>query len=520
MQPQYRGYAQPVAPRAGAGGQHVPQRRGGIGPMMSAGPHHSVPMTQAQINQQHHQQQQANHLAKLRSRKPTDKNLPDGVEETLVGGGDVAIAYKNLRDFERRLDATMTRKRLDIVDSVSRNAKRYKTLRIWISNTVEDQFWQTNGINVDAFDFTSSLESSYRVKVEGRLLDDEDEMDKDDEEDQAGDNGAEGDKMETDSPNKPKPKPAPSKHGQRFRLSHFFKALTVDFDRPPSGRQGADTSVEWKKPDRTPAGAANLPAMADFDEITFKRNGDENTNITINLYRHEEPERFELSPELAEVIDMREATRQEAVMALWEYIKLMKLQEDEEKRNFRCDDLLKRVFQRETGYIPHLNDYITPHLRALPPLKLPYTIRVDEEFHKDPKPTIYDVRVAVDDPLRARLLLPFVQNPSYAALLKEVALLDEQLATLAQAVAHSKAKHAFFASLARDPVRFVRGWLSSQKRDLEVIMGEATRGGGGGGGEDATAGDEWRRGGKGSVWNTANARESVNVLLAKQPAYR
>jgi SWI/SNF-related matrix-associated actin-dependent regulator of chromatin subfamily D len=80
-------------------------------------------MTQAQINQQHHQQQQANHLAKLRSRKPTDKNLPDGVEEVLSAESEVGTAYKNLRDLERRLDATMTRKRLDIVDSLSRNVK-------------------------------------------------------------------------------------------------------------------------------------------------------------------------------------------------------------------------------------------------------------------------------------------------------------------------------------------------------------------------------------------------------------
>jgi SWI/SNF-related matrix-associated actin-dependent regulator of chromatin subfamily D len=83
--------------------------------------------------------------------------------------------------------------------------------------------------------------------------------------------------------------------------------------------------------------------MADFDEFTFKRNGDENMNITINLYRHEDPERYELSPDLAEIVDMHEATRQEAVMAVWEYIKLMNLQEDEEKRNFRCDDLLRKV---------------------------------------------------------------------------------------------------------------------------------------------------------------------------------
>jgi SWI/SNF-related matrix-associated actin-dependent regulator of chromatin subfamily D len=97
--------------------------------MMSAGPHHTVPLTQAQINQQHHQQQQANHLAKLRSRKPTDKNLPDGVEEALAADTDVGTAYKSLRDLERRLDATLTRKRLDIVDSLNRNAKvcRWKT---------------------------------------------------------------------------------------------------------------------------------------------------------------------------------------------------------------------------------------------------------------------------------------------------------------------------------------------------------------------------------------------------------
>ncbi|KAK3944486.1 SWI/SNF and RSC complexes subunit ssr3 [Diplogelasinospora grovesii] len=486
--------------------------------MMSAGPHHSVPMTPAQMQQQEQRQAAAMQLAKLRSRKPTDKSLPEGVEETLVGEADIATAYRDLRDFERRLDATMTRKRLDIVDSVSRNAKRYKTLRIWITNTVEDQFWQTNGINVDSFDFSTNLESSYRVKIEGRLLDNDDDIaEKDPEESKkAGDKeAADGDKMETDKANPAKQQTKSAKPGQRYRFSHFFKALTVDFDnRAKAGRNGIDTSsVEWKKPDRTPAGS-NLPAAADFDELTFKRNGDENINITINLYRHEDPEKFELSPQLADIIDMREATRQEAVMGLWEYIKLMKLQEDEEKRNFRCDDLLKRVIGRDAGHIPLLNEYITSHLKALPPVKLPYTIRVDEEFHKDPKPTIYDVRVAVDDPLRAKLL-SFIHNPQYASMLKDVANLDDQLSVMMAGVASSKAKHTFLTSMSQDPVNFVKNWLSSQKRDLEVIMGEAPRGGG----EDAT-GDEWRKGGRDSVWNTPNARESVNVLLAKQGPHR
>jgi len=90
---------------------------------MASGPHHPVvPMTQAQMIAQHNDARIASEKAKIRSRKPTDKTLPDGLEDILVDP-DVATAYKNLRDFERRLDATMTRKRLDIKESKDRHIK-------------------------------------------------------------------------------------------------------------------------------------------------------------------------------------------------------------------------------------------------------------------------------------------------------------------------------------------------------------------------------------------------------------
>lgn len=327
---------------------------------------------------------------------------------------------------------------------------------------------------------------------------------------------------EDDAPSSRRQSSAPAP--QKCRFSRFFKALNVEFDRSRS-RAASDQTVEWKR-----QSAQNATNVSDFDEFTFKRSGDENMNITVNLHRLEDPERYLLSPELAEVVDMTEASRQEAVLAVWEYIKMMGLQEDEEKRNFRCDDLLRKVTQlipllsslsadlfaqiingNDVGMIPNLNDYIQPHLRPLPPISLPYTVRVDETFHQDPQPTVYDVRVAIEEPLRSKLV-PFVANPAYASALKNVATLDEQLATLVSAIASSKAKHSFFTSMSQDPANFVRNWISSQKRDLEVIMGEATRGGG----EDAT-GDDWRRGGKESVWTSSNARESVSVMLAKQP---
>lgn len=348
---------------------------------------------------------------------------------------------------------------------------------------------------MDAFDLSPSMDASYRVKIEGRLLDDADE---------------DGDSVPDD---KHDTAAAPNTKQARYRFSHLFKQMNVEFETSQTKRS-ADQSVTWTKPDGGKAPQSAQATAADFDELTFKRNGDENMNIVINLVRHEDPERYQLSPALAEVIDAAHATRQEATLALWDYIRLMGLQDEEDKRNFRCDDALKRVTQVDVGSLPNLAAYIESHLGPLPPVSLAYTVRVDEEFHKNPQPTVYDIQVAVDDPLRAKLV-EMINNPTYGQSLREIRELDGDLATLVMAISSSKAKHSFFMSLGDDPVTYLRNWLSSQKRDLEVIMGEAPRGGG----EDAGS-SEWRKGGPDGVWGSSNAHESVQVMLSKGPLAR
>ena len=171
-----------------------------------------------------------------------------------------------------------------------------------------------------------------------------------------------------------------------------------------------------------------------------------------------------------------------------------------------------QVFGREQMYFPQIPDAIGPHTSPLEPIKLPYTIRVDEDFHKDASPTVYDIRVAVEDPLRAKMLA-LTQNPQYTAGLRQIALLDDQLALIIQTLTHSRARHAFFTALSKDPVTFLRRWVNSQRRDLETILGEAARGGG----EDGS-GPEFRRGGEDGAWSTPVAREAVRYMLAKPEA--
>ncbi|CZS97402.1 related to SWI/SNF complex 60 KDa subunit [Rhynchosporium agropyri] len=489
MQPTYRPFPQQAPQRSPA----PAVARRGIGPMVS-GAHPQQQLTAAQYQAQQKSQDAALERAKARSTKPVDKNIPEGVEDCIIGDG--VQRYRELRELERKLDSTMMRKRLDIQDSVNRNVKRYRTLRLFISNTAEDQPWQADTLDVDAFDFSTNMDSSYRVKIEGRLLEEEDDgLDNDDSDD-------EDDAMVEDGKEEKKKAKADPK---KYRFSHFFKAMTVHYDRNKT-KDGGDQSVEWKKPAVAP-NTATLPNAADFDQLEFKRGGDENTNITINLVRDDDPERFQLSSVLADILDTNTATRAEAVMGIWDYITVMGLQEEDEKRAFECDDRLRALIGREKGYIPQVPDILIPHMTPLAPIKLAYTIRVDKEFLENPQPTIYDIQVQVDDPLKARLAA-YLLNPTYAANLREIVEQDKHLATLVQAIMLSKSKHQFFEALSKNPTDFIAKWLSSQKRDLEVVAGEAPRGGG----EDPSS-DEWRRGGQNSIWASENVKQSVKLMV-------
>ncbi|KAF9885500.1 SWI/SNF complex component snf12 [Aspergillus nanangensis] len=504
MPPNYgRGFPQaaqrsPATPRRGppAPGPGMPV------PM----PQHAVPphyMPAAQRNMVH-----PNDAALRRSRKPTDRNIPDGLDEVIIGEG--VQQYKSLRDLEKRLDAAVVRKRLDIQDSISKTVKKYRTMRIWISNTVESQPWQDGsapGGNPGS--------GRYKVRIEGRLLDGDTDPtaseESGDEDDGEGESGqANGDAMDHDGADAKKAEKAASKRSKQ-RFSQFFKTITVEFDRASSVNPEDIKPVHWAKP-QLPPNAVSLPPTADFDSIQFARASQENLNVTISLVRDETPERYKLSKALAEVLDVEEETRSGIVLGIWDYIRAMGLQENEEKRLVRCDHRLRSIFGRDQMFFPQIPESIGPHTSPLDPIKLPYTIRVDEDFHKDPTPTVYDIQVAVEDPLRAKMLA-LTQNPQYTTGLRQITAMDEQVALIIQALTHSRARHSFYTALSKDPATFVRRWINSQRRDLETILGEAPRGGG----EDGS-GPEFRRGGTDGVWDTVVAREAVRYMLAKPEA--
>ena len=276
---------------------------------------------QAMLQRQAEEQREKR--ARMLSRKPTDRDMPAGVDEVAIGGA--VERYQKLRELERKLDATMMRKRLDIQDQ-PRDVKRRRTMRIWISNTAENQPWQATGMDADTFDFGDNSQATYRVKIEGRLLDDEDVLDSVD--------SSETEVMDTDE--KPEKKPIP---GEMTKLSHFFKKITIDFDRPPSLQPDSMAQIEWVK-DKTNSSAD----ASNFDCLHFERKSDENINVRVSLYPDNQPEIYKMSDALSQICGgIKEDTKANITMNVWKYIRVNKLDGGEDARKARCDNLMKQV---------------------------------------------------------------------------------------------------------------------------------------------------------------------------------
>lgn len=301
-------------------------------------------------------------MASRKARVPTDMNLPDGIEETVIGDG--VQQYKKLQELEAKLDATMMRMRLQMQDDIYRRPKYYRTLRIFIWNTVKDQPWQSGGLEQNAFDFNTDLQGSYKIFINGKLLPDEDPIDEgnddnggsEDEIGAVGENN-DDDAMDTDGEvgsRTGKTAQADEKYAEdldntstlnsKSKLSHFFRAITVDMHRDSNIQLQPDstTTLEWKKPPPQP-NAQTLAPDADFDILHFERKGEENINATVNFYLDEEPERYLLSPELARICDEKAEDRATIMWKLWQYVNAFGLMQDEERKTISCDELLRAV---------------------------------------------------------------------------------------------------------------------------------------------------------------------------------
>ncbi|RUS30536.1 hypothetical protein BC938DRAFT_479279 [Jimgerdemannia flammicorona] len=114
--------------------------------------------------QQQHQQMASGTIVRKRTNEFNDAAIETFVPESRL--------YNELVEFEKRLDATIMRKRLDIQEAMGKPVKTKRTLRVFLSNMASDQPSQLQSdADEDNVDLGSGGAPSWTLKIEGRLLD-------------------------------------------------------------------------------------------------------------------------------------------------------------------------------------------------------------------------------------------------------------------------------------------------------------------------------------------------------------
>jgi SWI/SNF-related matrix-associated actin-dependent regulator of chromatin subfamily D len=343
-----------------------------------------------------------------KKKKLADKILPQKVRELVPE----SQAYMDLLAFERKLDSTIMRKRLDIQEALKRPMKQKRKLRIFISNT---SFPAREGEGEEG------SVASWELRVEGRLIDDDKRVD-------------------------------PAKTKRKF--SSFFKSLVIELDKDLYGPD--NHLVEWHR----------TPTTQETDGFQVKRPGDKNVRCTILLLLDYQPLQFKLDTRLARLLGVHTQTRPVIISALWQYIKTHKLQDAHEREYVNCDPFLKQIFQAERMKFAEIPQRLNPLLHPPDPIVINHIISVEDLRQAENKKTAcYDIDVEVDDNLKTQMNNFLLSTASQ----QEIQSLDNKIHETVDTINSLKTSREFFLSFAKDPQLFINKWLESQTRDLKTM---------------------------------------------------
>ncbi|KAF5746935.1 Chromatin remodeling complex subunit isoform 1 [Tripterygium wilfordii] len=357
--------------------------------------------------------------ARRKKLKLPEKQLQERVAAILPE----SALYTQLLEFEARVDAAMARKKIDIQEALKNPPCIQKTLRIYVFNNFANQ--------IKTIPQKPNAEPpSWTLKIIGRILE-------------------EG--VDPDQPGVvQKPNPLYPK------FSSFFKRVTISLDQ----RLYPDNNmIIWE----------NARSPAPHEGFEVKRKGDKEFTVSIQLEMNYAPGKFKLSPALMEVLGIEVDTRTRIIAAIWHYVKARKLQNPNDPAFFNCDPPLQRVFGEEKMKFTMVSQKISHHLFSPQPIHLEHAIKLSGS---NPAGTAcYDVLVDVPFPIQ-RELSALLANAEKS---KEIDTCDEAICSSIRKIHEHRRRRAFFLGFSQSPVEFIDALIESQRRDLKIVAGEASR---------------------------------------------
>lgn len=357
---------------------------------------------------------------RAKKRRLADKLIPPQVRELVPE----SQAYMDLLAFEQKLDATITRKKLDIQEALKRPIKVKRRLRIYISHTfISGKEPEKEG--------EEGAVPMWELRVEGRLLDEPSPT--------------------ASSSNIPGVAGQNRNQPMKRKFSSFFKSLVIELDKDIYGPD--NHLVEWHR----------TPQTNETDGFQVKRPGDRDVKCTILLLLDYQPMKFKLHPRLGKVLGMATETRPKIIEALWQYIKTHKLQDPTDRDNIVCDTYLEQIFGVKRMRFMEIPQRLQSLLHQPDPLILHHTIQYSEGNEKNT--ACYDIDVEMEDPLKAQMT-SFLHSH---ANMPDISALDQKIFDIVEQINEWKLRRDFYVRFADNPQEFIHKWLISQSNDLKTM---------------------------------------------------
>ncbi|KAJ6374493.1 hypothetical protein OIU78_030076 [Salix suchowensis] len=328
--------------------------------------------------------------------------------------------YTQLLEFEARMDAAMARKKMDIQESLKNPPRVRKTLRVYVFNTFENQVQGSN-------ERKNAEPPSWSLKIIGRILEDG------------------KDPVLTGLTQKPYPK-----------FSSYFKKITIYLDQ---SLYLDNHVILWE--------STRSPVLHEGFEV--KRKGNKEFTARIRLEMNYVPEKFKLSSTLSEILGIEVETRPRILVAIWHYVKSMKLQNPNDPSLFTCDPPLQKLFGEEKMKFSMVSQRISLHLTPPQPILLEHKIKLSGNC---PAGTAcYDFIVDVPLPLQKDLAAYLTSIEGN----KEIDACDELICNSIKKIHEHRQRRAFFLGFSQSPAELINALIASQSNDLKLVAGDASR---------------------------------------------
>lgn len=364
------------------------------------------------------------------------KDLPERLQDEVPE----SALYAQLVEFEKKLDATIMRKKVDIHEAVKAPSKSKRLLRVFVSSKA---LYQDNAEDKEDEDISSKKHKGERdninesesdeeehkdspcwtLKIEGRLFDD---------------------------PNLTKQECNKTKK----KFSAFFNRVFIELEERLYSKE--DRTVEWIR---------SMHAT-EVDGFEVRRLGSKDTKAKVVLYLDHQPPLFKLGAPLARVLGIHTATRNEIVMRIWTYIKTHNLQDPSDHTAIVNDESFEKLFGTERTSLQQIPKLMMQYLTPPDPIVIEHTISMNEDDN-DSYEMCYDIPVEVEDIQTKNALSGynfFRMSPGDIGEMRE---LDNGISNIIREIKDRRELLNFMDGFADDPYQFIQKWIASQARDYK-----------------------------------------------------